>query len=109
MKELKSLEEFNAIIAKQAAVLAYFSHQKCNVCKVLKPKIESLMNAKFPKIETVYCDTENTPDIAASLSIFAVPTIVIWFEGKETYRFSRNLGLQELNDALNRPYSLFFD
>lgn len=109
MKDVPSLEAFEAIVKKEAAVLAYFSHDQCNVCKVLKPKVEELLAKLFPKITPIYCNTQNTPDIAAAQSVFAVPTIIVWFEGKETYRFSRNLGLQELEGALTRPYSLFFD
>ncbi len=109
MKDLQSLQEFEILIQKEAAVLAYFSHDQCNVCKVLKPKVEELLAKKFPKIKAIYCHTLNTPQIAAAHSVFAVPTIIVWFEGRETYRFSRNVGLQELEQALTRPYSLFFD
>lgn len=106
---MQSIQEFAAIVQKEAAVLAYFSHEKCNVCKVLKPKVEALLAEKFPKIKSIYCDTQNRPEIAAAQSVFTVPTILVWFEGKESYRFSRNLGLQELEEALSRPYALFFD
>ncbi|GAO28180.1 thioredoxin family protein [Geofilum rubicundum] len=109
MENVASTERFEAIIRQEAAVLAYFSHEQCNVCKVLKPKVEALLADQFPKIKALYCDTKNAPEIAASQSVFAVPTIIVWFEGKETYRFSRNIGLQELEGALSRPYHLFFD
>ncbi len=106
---MQSIKEFEALVQKEAATLAYFSHDQCNVCKVLKPKVEELLAKQFPKITPIYCNTQQTPDIAAAHSVFAVPTIIVWFEGKETYRFSRNIGLQELEGALARPYSLYFD
>jgi thioredoxin 1 len=109
MKDIRSTEEFEALIGKEPALLAYFSHDQCNVCKVLKPKVEELLAEKFPKIKPIYCNTKSAPEIAAAQSVFAVPTIIVWFEGKETYRFSRNVGLQELEAALSRPYALFFD
>jgi thioredoxin-like negative regulator of GroEL len=109
MKNMQSLKEFETLVQKEAAVLAYFSHDQCNVCKVLKPKVEELLAEKFPKINTIYCNTQSAPEIAASQSVFAVPTLVVWFEGKETFRFSRNVGIQELEAALARPYSLYFD
>ncbi len=34
--EIITLEEYKQIIQKEAAVLAYFSTEECNVCKVLK-------------------------------------------------------------------------
>ncbi len=109
MKSTQSIKEFEALVQKEAATLAYFSHDQCNVCKVLKPKVEELLAEKFPKIKAIYCNTQSSPEIAATQSVFAVPTIIVWFEGKETYRFSRNVGLQQLEEALKRPYSLFFD
>ncbi len=109
MESAASTELFEAILRQEAAVLAYFSHEQCNVCKVLKPKVEELLAEKFPKIKAIYCNTKSSPEIAAAQSVFVVPTIIVWFEGKETYRFSRNIGLQELEGALSRPYSLFFD
>lgn len=108
MKDIQSLEEFETLVQNEAAVLAYFSHDQCNVCKVLKPKVEELLTEKFPKINPLYCHTQRAPEIAAAHSVFAVPTIVVWFEGKETYRFGRNVGLQELEQALARPYGLCF-
>ncbi len=106
---MPSLQAFESLVQNEAAVLAYFSHDQCNVCRVLKPKVEELLAEKFPKIKAIYCHTQSVPEIAAAQSVFAVPTIIVWFEGKETYRFSRNVGLQELEQALARPYSLFFD
>lgn len=109
MNTIQTLEEFERIINTEAAVLTYFSHDTCNVCKVLKPKVVNLLATKFALIKTIYCDIRLTPEVAASLSVFTVPTIIIWFEGRETYRFSRNIGLQELEAALQRPYALLFD
>ncbi len=109
MTNIASTLEFETLVQQESAVLAYFSHDQCNVCKVLKPKVEELLANKFPKIKALYCNTQSAPEIAATQSVFAVPTIIVWFEGKETYRFSRNVGLQELEQALARPYSLFFD
>lgn len=108
-KNVKSLEEFNQIIENQDAVLFYFSHEQCNVCKVLKPKIQELITENFPKVELFYCDTVIYPDLAAQNRIFAVPTLVVYFGGRETIRKSRNLGIEELREELERPYSLVFE
>ncbi len=100
---------FDEIIAEESMVLGYFSHERCSVCRVLKPKVEALLKEKFPNIKQLYCDVENSPKIAASHTVFTVPTILVWIEGKETYRLSRNIGLGELQQKLERPYNLIFD
>ncbi len=106
--ELKSLEEFEAAKKDNVAILVYFSHEKCNVCKVLKPKVAQLITEKFPEIKLFYADTVKFAEIAAQNSIFAVPTILIFFDGRESFRKSRNIGLGELESILERPYELIF-
>lgn len=109
MNEIKDLSTFNATIQGKAAVLAYFSHDHCNVCKVLKPKLGTLLNEDFPKIEQVYINTEHTPEIAGQYNIFTVPVVIVFFEGQESLRKSRNFGIGEISDYLARPYSIIFE
>lgn len=109
MEEVVDKIKFEQILESESIVLTYFSHDTCNVCKVLKPKVEELLNKEFPKIKQLYCNVQTSPEIAASQTVFAVPTLIVWIEGKETYRFSRNIGLLELEQTLERPYSLLFD
>jgi thiol-disulfide isomerase/thioredoxin len=66
------------------------------------------LNEEFPKISFVYIDIEKEKELAAEYSIFAVPTIIFFFEGKEAIRKSRNFGFSELELALERPYKMMF-
>ncbi len=96
-------------VAENDALLIYFSHDNCNVCKVLKPKIKELLNDSFPGMKFVYVNTMHQPDEAASKQVFAVPTILIFFEQKEYFRFGRNVSLRELESAIQRPYGFLFE
>ena len=107
--DITSLEEFNGVIKTNKGVLFYFSHEECNVCKVLKPKIYNLLLNKFPRIKMYYSNTFFYPEIAAQNSIFTVPAILIFFDGKEFIRKSRNIGTEELRKEIERPYGLIFD
>lgn len=104
-----SIDNFFETTVKNQACLIYFSHENCNVCKVLKPKIEKLLEADFPKIKMFYSDTIVNPEVAAQNSIFTVPTILVFFDGKEFLRKSRNIGVVELTRDIERPYSLLFE
>ena len=108
LENITSLSEFENIVHKNDAVLVYFSHEKCNVCKVLKPKIREMLSENFPKIKMFYSDTVLYPEIAAQNSIFTVPTLIIYIDKKEFLRKSRNVGIEELKKELRRPYELFF-
>jgi len=108
-KEIKSLDEFLTLKEEQAAVLAYFSTDACSVCKVLKPKVEEMATVNFPKMQLVYIKSDVLPDVAAQNSVFTAPTIVVFFDGRETIRKSRAFGVGELQDEIGRYYSMLFD
>ncbi len=108
-KEIKSLEEFIALNEKQEAVLAYFSTDACSVCKVLKPKVEEMATVAFPKMQLAYVKSDVLPDVAAQNSVFTAPTIVVFFDGRETIRKSRAFSVDELQQEIARYYSMLFD
>jgi len=87
----------------------YFSTPDCNVCKVLKPKFKELLNDEFPKISFAYVNVSDAKELAAQKSVFTVPTIVFFFDGRESLRKSRNINLNELKVELERPYSFLFE
>lgn len=105
---IKSYEEFLTLKQKEPALLTYFSTEICNVCKVLKPKVGELIDNEFPIIRTVYIQTDKIPEAAAQNQVFVVPTILVFFEGREYIRKSRNIGIGELQQEISRPYSLLF-
>jgi len=109
IKEIKSEAEYLEISSNAPASLFYFSHDECNVCKVLKPKVHELLKDKFPKILMYYVNIHKTPEISGQRSIFAVPGILVYMDGQEIIRKSRNIGLVELDDLIAKPYSIYFD
>lgn len=109
MKTLESFLEFEEFIEHNEASLIYFSTPQCNVCKVLKPKIIEFINSEFPKVNLAYVDCEALKDVAAQNRIFAVPTIIVFLDGKEFVRKSRNINIPEFHSELERPYNLFFE
>lgn len=109
MTDIKSQIEYDEFIESNRAALIYFSTPQCNVCKILKPKVQELLNEKFPNIKMAYVDCDVLKEVAAQNRIFTVPTILVFFEGKEFLRKSRNISILEFSDELARPYSLFFN
>lgn len=107
--DLHTLEEFENFVAENPGAVVYFSTPQCNVCKVLKPKLKELLKSDFPKMKFAYVNCEESKEIAAQNSVFAVPTISFNLDGKEFIRKSRNVNLTELTNELSRPYSLMFE
>ncbi len=105
---LQSLAEFWSFTEKTPATLIYFSHEQCNVCKVLKPKVAALIQESYPLIALADVDVHLHPEISGQLQLFTVPTILVFFEGKEYIRKSRHIGIEELAIEISRPYHLLF-
>lgn len=106
--EIHSLEEFNRMKQEEPALLAYFSTDACNVCKVLKPKVYELVQTEFPKLKLGYVKSDVLPEVAGQHQVFAAPTILVFFDGREYIRKSRNIGIEELRREIHRPYSMIF-
>jgi thioredoxin-like negative regulator of GroEL len=105
---IDNLSNYQDIIRQNYAVLIYFSHDDCNVCKTLKPKVKQLISKDFERVKIYYVDIYKNPEIAAQNGIFVAPTILLLFEGKEHLRISRNLGIEELKEKIQRPYEIMF-
>ncbi|MEN8157786.1 MAG: thioredoxin family protein [Bacteroidota bacterium] len=109
MEPIYNIDALNRMIDQEQGLLLYFSNDSCNVCKVLKPKVAELLKEKFPKIRFGYIDTDKSPVLAGQYRVFTIPTILLFFEGKEQARFSRNIALFQLEEAISKPYSIIFE
>ena len=107
--EIQSFDEFLKLKDEEPTLLAYFSTENCNICKVLKPKVAELIQTEFPKIKLIYIQSDVLPEVAAQNQVFVAPTILVFFEGKENIRKSRNIGIGELHHEIERPYSMMFE
>ena len=108
MKGIYTLESLEELMNDKHGVLLYFSNDMCSVCRVLKPKVAELLSDQFPEIEARYIDIDKSPLLSGQHRVFTIPTILIFFEGKEQARFSRNISLHQLSEAIERPYSMIF-
>lgn len=109
MEGIYNLQELQELIEQKKGVLLYFSSDSCSVCKVLKPKVSELLKSKFPLLSLRYVNTELSPKIAGQYRVFTIPTLLIYFEGKEQLRYSRNISINQLEESLSRPYKLVFE
>ena len=106
--EIKSFNEFTKLAGEYPALLAYFSTNTCNICKVLKPKVEEMVLASFPEMLLVYIDSGIYTEIAAQTNVFTIPTLIVYFDGKEFLRRTRAFGIEELKAEISRIYSRLF-
>jgi thioredoxin-like negative regulator of GroEL len=106
--DLTTLEQLKQVEAEQIPAIIYFSHQQCNVCKVLKPKIRDMIENNFPRMMLYYVNTREHPDMAGQYSVFTVPTILVFFEGREYIRESRHISIPAFQDRLEKLYRIYY-
>ncbi|MDP2088311.1 MAG: thioredoxin family protein [Flavobacteriaceae bacterium] len=107
-KTFNSLEESKKIIDENDGVLLFFSTTKCSLGEALEPKVYQLIQNNYPKISFYFVDMQHLPDVAAHYSAFIEPTILVFFDGKESIRKSRNIGIEELSQSISRLYKIIF-
>lgn len=106
MESTIDLIELKKVIADEKVVLAYFSHDACGVCQILKPKISQAVKVKYPNIRQIYVNIEHAPKAAGQFSIFTAPVVLVFFGGEEHIRMARSFGVGELLNAIERPYGM---
>jgi thioredoxin 1 len=103
-----SQEEFGRMMDSYPAVLVYFFKDSCGVCAMLFPKLESMLSKHFPKIQIIRIEAEKNTHLAAQLRMLTIPGILLMLEGKEYMRSNGMIALGELQEKINRYYSLMF-
>lgn len=104
-----SLEELQNKISTCDAVLLYFWGDNCNVCEALRPKIKEAFDKNFPKIEQLYLNAKEDIEISAHYNVFSIPTMIVFLEGREFVKASRNISIDQLITQVDRPYSMMFE
>ena len=98
----------NEIIYAEPAVAVYFSTPNCGVCHALRPKVEALFTKEFPLVKFIHVEMDKSPGISGEYGVFSAPTLLVFFEGKEFLRKVRLMGIQELQEKIERPYNMVF-
>lgn len=102
---LQSQELIEETINKNDMVLVYFGNKTCGVCVDMKPKVEEILE-KYPGIKSIYVDMERFPGIGIKYSIFTIPAILFFTEGKETLREARYISIKDIDMKISRYYDL---
>ena len=103
---MQTIENINKTINENLAVMVYFSAPTCNVCHALKPKLMEALDTNFKEFVIESVDISSEEDIAPHFGVFAIPTVLIFLDGKEFLRKSRHMSVDEVIGAIQRPYEI---
>ncbi|WP_310440919.1 thioredoxin family protein [Sulfurimonas sp.] len=103
---MQNIEDIKKTIGEKSAVMLYFSAPACNVCHALKPKLLEAIKCNFKEFEVLSIDTSLEQETAAYFSVFAIPTVLVFLDGKEFLRKSRHMSVDEVVLEIKRPYEI---
>ena len=103
---MNTIENIENTIKENLAVMVYFSAPTCNVCHALKPKLLDAVNTNFKEFKIVSVDISVEQEVAAHYSVFSIPTVLIFLDGKEFLRKSRHMSVEEVIREIKRPYEI---
>lgn len=105
----EALEELlGDLVRESPGLVVLFTDASCHVAEAVEPKLEALLRTRFPQLRFTVVSRADSPQVVAQHGVFAFPTVVSFFAGKESARFTRAFSLDAVAEALERPYSLLF-
>ena len=89
VKHLKNSQEFTEIINSQDVLIDFYADW-CGPCQMLAPLLEEIDTIDILKV-----NVDEFKDIAASLGIMSIPTLILFRSGKE---IKREIGFKNLDE-----------
>lgn len=108
MHEITNIEQL-AKMKTSGAVFILFGGKHCNVCHTLRPQLATMLESHYPDIASAYIDCEVSPEICAQHSVFTLPVVQFYIEGKKVTEFARSFSIEQLRQAMQRSYNMWHE
>ena len=101
MQTLCHAQNLQTALAASPLVVVQFGSASCAPCAALKIKLDAFA-AAHPEVSALYVPVEDFPEVSAQNSVFTVPTLLLFAEGKEALRVSGYFGLEAFLGKVER-------
>ena len=101
MKHLTNMKDIEQTITDNRLCLFYIKAPDCGVCNVMLNKVEQLADSS-PSLCSFYTDITEEPLVAGHFLVYSGPTVLLLMDGKEVYRGSQFIDLEELEYNIKR-------
>ena len=94
------MENFNELIQSPKPVLVDFYAEWCGPCKMMKPALLNVAERMGDDVKIISVDVDQEQDLASRYHIQAVPTLIIFKNGKQLWRQSGLISAKALIQLL---------
>ena len=105
MEHLTNIQDIEQTLKDNRMCLFYIKAPDCGVCNVMLDKVMRLADL-FPSLTSFYTDITEEPLIAGQFLVYSGPTVLLLMDGKEVYRGSQFIDLEELEYNIKRLLKL---
>lgn len=94
-------DNFDDLINGDKPVLVDFWATWCPPCKALSPVVDELAEHYKDKVVIAKCDVDDNGDLAARFGVQAVPTLLLFKDGKKIEEFVGAMDKQSFVDGID--------
>ena len=96
-----SIEEVREFIRENHLAFVYISREDCSVCHAVLPQVQEILE-DYPSIQAIQANADQIPEVAGDFTVFSVPALLLFAEGKELIREARFVNMENLDRQFSR-------
>lgn len=98
-----NIEDIEQFIQSNQLAFIYVSRENCSVCYGLLPQVKEMFT-KYPKVKTALVDADKVPAFTGQYTVFSVPALLLFVNGKEFLREAQIVPMQPFEEKVSRIY-----